>query len=161
MGNPTVLPQCSEVDFFTQGQESNACPGDTAVGVAVVSFFEPSFVGPVTVAVPLFNLVPRQGEPARFGFTAEPGDVPVVLDTSVRAGGDYGVTVTVANTTEAVPLLGSQVTIWGVPGEAAHDASRGWECIDGGTYAASFGKPCAPLAQPQPPAFMTLPTSCT
>ena len=58
----------------------------------------------------------RTGEPARFGF--EIRTVPVVLDTAVRTGGDYGVTVSVSNATEAAQVLGAQVTFWGAPGHA-------------------------------------------
>ena len=56
---------------------------------------------------------PARGEPARFGF--EILKVPVVLDTSLRSSGDYGVTVTVNNAPQAAQLLASEVTIWGVP----------------------------------------------
>ena len=47
---------------------------------------------PFAQTVPLYKSEPAVGEPARFGFATPVG--PVVLDTSVRTGGDYGVVVT-------------------------------------------------------------------
>ena len=158
IGNPTAVPRCAEIDFFAEGEEVNFCPGNTAVGVARVTIFVPQFFGLETLAVPVFNLVPGQGEPARFGFSVQ--DVPIVLDTAVKTGSDYGVVVSVKNASEAVTILGSQVTFWGVPGDAVHDQSRGWECVAGGRFAPKFGKSCSPLGEQQPPAFLTLPTSC-
>lgn len=119
IGNPTVLPQCSSLQFTSLKGDFprliNACPEDTAVGVAAITVSEPDFIGKgYTFPVPLFNLTPSVGEPARFGFIVV--GVPVILDTSVRTGGDYGVTVSVKNITELANLIGSRVTFWGVPG---------------------------------------------
>jgi hypothetical protein len=80
----------------------------------------------------------------------------------VRTGGDYGVVVTVKNTTELANFVSSRVTFWGVPGDPVHDSSRGWGCVAGEEYVA-FGaaKPCTPLNQAKPVPFLALPTSCT
>ncbi|HEY5342206.1 MAG TPA: hypothetical protein VIJ66_00910 [Solirubrobacteraceae bacterium] len=137
------------------------CRGGTAVGVVVVTFNDPA--APIdfkTLAVPLFNLVPAPGEPARFGFAVV--GVPVILTTSVRTGEGYGVTVSVHNNSEAVQLLASTVTFWGVPGSPAHDNARGWECLGGGTWVTGHvpSRPCEPKDPTHPEPFLTLPTSC-
>ncbi len=154
VGNPTVIPQCTDEDFAGHnGEEANdSCPNDTVVGVATITFEEESHLKLVAVAVPIFNLVPSAGEPAAFGFDVK-GDL-TVLETSIRTGEDYGVTVTVRNNTEAVDVLGARVTFWGVPGAPSHDHSRGWVCLSGGPG-------CVLQDLAYPPAFLTLPTSCT
>ena len=158
IGDPRAVKPCPDVDFFTLYiKDTNTCNAESAIGVVVVTLEEPSIYHFVTRAVPLWNLEPAKGEPARLGF--EVYDVPIVLDTSVRSDGDYGVTVSVNNATEAAQLLGSEVTIWGVPGEASHDQSRGWTCVDGGVW--SDEKLCEPEHPAQPEAFLSLPTSCT
>ncbi len=158
IGDPQATPQCSDLDFSTLFvQDTNLCPGDTAVGAALVTLNEPANVHYITAAVPVFNLTPAPGEPARFGFEAF--NVPVVLDASVRTGGDYSVQVNVSNATTTAEVLGTQVTLWGEPGDARHDASRGWACIVGGKEAPE-GEACeAPNPRPVTP-FLTLPTSC-
>jgi hypothetical protein len=163
IGNPTPFPQCSDAQFqkavsvFTDG-----CPADTAVGVATITVYEPTFIGLLTVTSPVFNLAPAVGEPARFGFQTLLAHV--LLDTSVRTGGDYGVTVSVNNITQRAVLLDSQVTIWGVPGDPIHDSSRSWECLDGGIWQLVGEEkvgPCAAANQTKPPPLLSLPTSCT
>jgi hypothetical protein len=156
VGNPTAVPQCSEVDFTAQENVRNACPGSTAIGVAVVTVNEPLLFGVTTRSVPVFNLVPAPGEPARLGFSVL--KVPVVLDTAVRTGESYGVIATVKNATQVADLLSSNVTIWGVPGDPKHDPSRGWACVEGG--AAANGEACAPPTERNTAPFLTLPTSC-
>jgi hypothetical protein len=165
IGNPTAFPQCTTGQFSAQVGTFpgiiNTCPQDTAVGVANITIDEPRNIGVLTAPVPLFNITPAVGEPARFGFVFA-GD-PVILDTSVRTGSDYAVVVTVKNITEAANFISSRVTFWGVPGDPTHDRARGWSCIRNEFYV-HFGEttvPCVPLNQAKPEPFLALPTSCT
>ncbi|MGC1784855.1 MAG: hypothetical protein WA708_20235, partial [Acidobacteriaceae bacterium] len=161
IGNPTVLPQCTETEFSSLvGRNADMCPADTAVGVASVTI-EVNGSGefsnkPTTYTVPLFNMVPTPGEPARFGFEVE--RTPVLIDTSVRTGSDYGIVASVHNITEAANFISEHVTFWGVPGDSRHDRSRGWACVAGGAWQVP---PCVLAGESEPPPFLTLPTSCT
>jgi hypothetical protein len=162
LGNALSVPQCSASNFTTLAPgETNECPEDTVIGVSSVTIFEPANLGLTTLPVPLFNLEPKPGEPARFGFEAV--GAPVILDTSVRSGKgeDYGVTVTVDDISQLVNFVSSTVTFWGAPADSTHNESRGWNCLASGHWSAS-GKqePCIPQSQPKPPAFLTLPTDC-
>ena len=107
--------------------------------------------------VPLFNLEPSVGEPARFGFRVD--QTPVFIDPSIRSGGDYGITVSVDNIAQTVGFVSSQVTVWGVPGDPSHDSARGYGCL---TQALGLTPelPCKPAEESHPPPFLSLPTSC-
>jgi hypothetical protein len=163
IGDVNAVPQCSDIDFGAQEpDDNNVCPNNTVVGVASVNFADPTSPGEIvgTWVVPVFNLQPAAGEPARFGFSIT--HVPVVLDTSVRTGEDYGVTVSVRNASQTVQVLGSSVTFWGIPGDKRHDLSRGWACLTYGSkeYRSEL-EPCeASYEERQGPAFLTLPTKC-
>ncbi len=160
LGDPTAVAQCPMTQFSATVLTINFCPPSTVVGVATVTAFEP-VVGLITKTVPVFNLEPSQGEPARFGFEVL-GKIPIVIDTAVRSGSDYGVTARVNNATELGALLSSQVTIWGVPGDPRHDQSRGWECVDGGAYREDDGnKPCPTETSLAQGPFLLMPTACT
>jgi hypothetical protein len=160
VGNARAVPQCSELDFqHLKPGDVNLCPNDTAIGVAAITVDEPENLKLVTFPVPLFNLVPARGEPARFGF--ELVGSPVTLDTAVRTGSDYGVTVSVSNITQLATFLSSTVSFWGVPGDPIHNASRGWGCLAGGHWGAASELACEPSRQAKPPPFLTMPTACT
>lgn len=161
IGNTLAIPQCSDADFrfVLGGTTADRCPTNTVVGVATITVDEPVTLGLRTLPVPLFNLTPGPGEPARFGF--EFTGTPVTLDTSVRTGGDYGVTVAVSNITELTNFLSSTVTFWGVPGDASHDESRGWGCVAAGHWAGEVNLGCTPARESHPEPFLTMPTSCT
>jgi hypothetical protein len=162
IGNPTAIPRCTIKQFFTRPNslDENECPVQSAIGVAVVNIREPSLAGAITFTVPLFNVEPLIGEPARFGFWVIVGNAPVLLDTSIRTGSDYGVTVHVSNITQTAAFLSSEVTFWGVPGDSRHDNARGWSCL-AETRGEKPESPCQALADPRPPAFLSIPTSCT
>jgi len=161
IGNPTPIAQCSTKQFFeTVGARENRCPAASAVGVATVTVHEPHTVGTVIVTEPVFNLEPRVGEPARFGFYVVIANSPVFIDTSVRSGSDYGVTVTAQNITQTAAFLSSEVTFWGVPGDSRHDAQRGWGCLFAARGAPQPGL-CTPSGEAHPPPFLSLPTSCS
>ncbi len=154
VGNATAVAQCRESDFSQFGASfSNLCPADTAVGVASVNVYTNLLQ---TYTVPLFNLTPGPGEPARFGF--EVARSPVIIDTGVRSGRDYGVVASSSNITQLAGFLSTQLAFWGVPGDPRHDQLRGWSCMPGAVEE-EIG-PCVARPQHNPPPLLTLPTNC-
>jgi hypothetical protein len=161
IGNPSAVAKCSISQFLTQvGAEENECPSQSVVGVAVVSANEPANVGTGSFTLPLFNLQPAPGEPARFGFNVLIGHSPVVIDTKVRSGDDYGVTVQAKNITQTAGFLSAKVTVWGTPGDSRHDSARNWGCLYEARGAIFEHEPCTPLGERHPKPFLVLPTSC-
>jgi hypothetical protein len=84
--NPEATPQC-ELDggkFPILG-----CPGDTQVGTSAVTV---SVLNVLPLTIPglaVYNLAPRSGEPARFGFTLPLGLGEVFLNAGVAWDSDY------------------------------------------------------------------------
>jgi hypothetical protein len=157
LGNVNGIAQCTDTQFATTPQNNpNECPASSAIGVATVAITEPNNVGTGTRRVPVFNMVPAPGEPAQFGFEVE--KVQVILKTEVRSNENYAVAVRTTETSQLAQVLSAQVTLWGEPGEASHDASRGWACLVPWRGAG----PCvAPTPQERPSIpFLRLPTSC-
>ena len=158
VGNPTAATQCTMADFFAFVEEADLCPASSVVGVATVIAHEP-LANVIPKTVPVFNLVPSQGEPARFGLEVL-GKIPIVIDASVRSGKDYGVVATVNGATQTAGLVSSEVTFWGVPGDPRHNNARGWECVAGGAFSKQIGKQCPTSSEVEQQPFLTLPTSC-
>ncbi|HXB63588.1 MAG TPA: hypothetical protein VNV42_01815 [Solirubrobacteraceae bacterium] len=174
IGDPTPIPTCSLSQFlvFKVGSganpEENGCSAQSAVGVASVTIFEPAFLRYSIITVPLFAVETYFGEPARFGFAIPLGNVPVLLDASLRSGPgegvvpgvseDYGIDVDSTNITQGAGLISARVTVWGTPGDPRHDNSRGWSCL-AESRLTNHGACNSPEEQ-HPPAFLTTPTSC-
>ncbi len=154
VGNPTPFPECSLAQFSHKPRAT--CSSSTVLGVATIVFDEPGVLGLERVSVPVFNLEPEKGEPARFGFLVTEF-TPVFVDTGVRSGEDYGIVGKVENITQTAALISSEVTFWGVPGDSRHDASRGYDCLAGEPLI----EPCQPLEAKEPPPFFEMPSSCS
>jgi hypothetical protein len=165
VGNPNAVPKCSGNDF-----SHLECPNDTVVGTATTRLIHSLVTGEYQqVTNPVYNLEASPGSPAEFGFWVKK-EVPIHLDATVRTGGDYGLTVNVRNIPQLDPVLGSKVTIWGVPADPIHNAVRG-TCLGEGEITQKaiekFGRipneeesegEC-PTGIPVQP-FLTNPTSC-
>jgi hypothetical protein len=167
IADPGTAQRCLEwqllvSDGLGKGPE---CSAPTAVGVASVTADQPGGAGTFTVATPIFNIEPEAGEPARFGFFVPVVNVPVLLDTGVRSGPgeDWGVDLSAGELPRNAGLISARVTFWGVPRRASHDDSRGWGCLQATRgRAQSAYEPCENASEElHPPAFVTLPTSCT
>jgi hypothetical protein len=160
IGDPSAIAHCALGQFLQDiNGLQNECTPQTAVGVATVTVYEPAGFGTLVLTTPLFNLEPAVGEPARFGFFVPTAQVPVVIDTSIRTGGDYGVTVKVHDISQTAGFLSSEVTVWGVPGDPRHDSARGWGCIFEPRGIESRS-PCQAQNEQHAPPFLTLPVSC-
>jgi hypothetical protein len=166
LGNPIPLPRCTLAQFLSNIEEGdgevNACPTQSAVGVAMVTVDEPKNIGMTTLTVPIFNLEPAFGEPARFGFYLAPPGIPILIDPSVRSadGEDYGITVASTNIPQIASLLSVRAIVWGVPDDPSHDNSRGWACLNA-TRELPHNSACEPSTVAHPPAFLVAPTSCS
>ncbi|MGA8745167.1 MAG: hypothetical protein WB507_04815 [Solirubrobacterales bacterium] len=88
--NPQATPQCElEEGKFPSG----GCPANTQVGTSAVTAstgVPPVTLPPITIpGLAVYNLVPRSGEPARFGFTLPLGLGEVFLNAGVDWNGNY------------------------------------------------------------------------
>ncbi len=146
--DPLASTRCGAAEFASvNAGGEDGCPNASAVGVVAVE----AAVSATRVAsdFPLYDLVAPSGSPAQFGFNA--AGIPVYLTATIRTGSDYGLTVTMAGIPQGAHVLGSAVTLWGVPAESVHDKERG-DCVE------SHGK-CPTGVSPKP--LLTLPRQCT
>jgi hypothetical protein len=105
--NPGATPQC-------QATHPKECPANTKVGDSVITVSpELPIVPPVPITAPVYNLVPKQGQPARFGFTVEavpdlpllpPSDIYLEADVAYESDFHEGFTIQVPKVA-AVKLL--------------------------------------------------------
>jgi uncharacterized repeat protein (TIGR01451 family) len=152
VGNPANVGECT-IPELANGKRIDPkplCAATSQVGVTDVRGSGGVLLGPV----PVFNMTPPPGVPARFGFNVD-GTI-VVLDASVRSGDDYGLTVRGKNIPQGLSIVGNSFTFWGVPSDRSHDAQR---ACPGQKNPWATGPTCQSGAAPT--AFFRNPTSCT
>lgn len=160
IGNPEATPKCRDEQLL-----SNRCPDDSQVGLASITVWNGTEAASLSFAV--FNMVPGPGETADFAFLVLLAPVHVVA--KLNTDGDYSLTTVISDTSELLPLIGTSLTLWGVPGDEAHDQKRG-QCINSDTedtngdgFPDGDGDPLnddvCPIGAPEVP-FLTLPSVC-
>jgi hypothetical protein len=159
VGNIAAVPRCSITEFYTNPtikghslEGFNQCPTESAIGAtsSLLAVQDIAFVRP---AVPVFNLPPAEGEPARFGFLL--ANAAIVINTKVDPDDKYRVIASVNNTTQLPAVLSSTLTLWGTPGDPRHDNARGWGCLTDSDLL-----PCERPPDLTEDAFLRDPVSC-
>ena len=122
-GNPGAAATClpTQLELRETGDVTRACPVSSQIGMVKLGLSDGAF-GVIEVFEPVFNMATAADQPAVFGFDLL--GVTVYLDTSVRTGGDYGLTSSLHDIASALPLVGSSLTLWGVPADHGHDVQR-------------------------------------
>jgi hypothetical protein len=124
VGNPEATPKCEASQFAATGATASGtgCPANTQVGylnIPITGFGQHA----VLSQVPIYNLKPPKGVAADFGFNANSfviGHIYADLDP----GQNYAIRTLSPNISSFVPVLGAEVTFWGVPGDPRHDDLR-------------------------------------
>lgn len=147
IGNPNATPRCSSEQLGAGF--AGFCPDSTQVGVVNIHL-----AGGNEYPVALYNMDAPDGMPAQFGFNLYQSVVHLNVRVLGR-GEKYGLAVDIDNISQALPVIGAEVTLWGVPADSSHDTQRGsiFGCNDGGS------QPCAAHSPRRP--LMTLPSDCS
>jgi hypothetical protein len=141
IADPLAVPRCEAADFHLT--LSGHCPTESQVGTAA------SNSSVIQGLSPLDNLVPPPGDAMMLGFKSF--GFTVVLHTSVRTFGDYGLRGEVTDLATLSQPRGSTLTLWGVPYDGLHDSHR-FDTSSGELGAEVTGTAIRP--------FTSAPTSC-
>jgi hypothetical protein len=116
--NPQATPQCTEAEL--QGPGPALCVAKGAqVGTTEVTAVNTVGAG-VPASAPVFNIVPRQGEPAEFGFRVNLlglADISVFLEGTVHWEGDYHEGFTIRAIPNTVPIARNRLVFEGRAGD--------------------------------------------
>jgi uncharacterized repeat protein (TIGR01451 family) len=157
LGNPAGLAQCGLFDL-ANGDGIAAkplCPVESQIGTTVVRT-NILRVGAVAGPLAVYNMIPPPGVPARFGFNLL-GSI-VTIDAKPRSDGDYGFTAEARNISEGLAVVGTSLTIWGVPADPIHTPERSCPGEYSPSDATSPGESCNNPAPER--GFWRNPTTC-
>ncbi|HEU4737643.1 MAG TPA: hypothetical protein VFS54_01035 [Solirubrobacterales bacterium] len=122
VGNPFAVEQCP-----VRLAEERRCSGDSQVGVLKIQSAgtQPSFFNGK-----IYNVVPAQGSPARFG-----GEINLstsaFIDAGLRTGDDYGINAGSFNLPTLANPFVFEIRLWGVPADPIHDPQRSCAEVQG------------------------------
>jgi hypothetical protein len=108
--NPQATPQCDLGPESEKSPNAANCASDTQVGTSEVIATPTDTGTPIPLPpVPVYNVVPKQGEPARFGLSVAGSDV--FLEADIAWERDYHEYFTIHVAKVSLPLLGEKARI--------------------------------------------------
>ncbi len=156
IGNPLATPRCPAELLYVGGPTNKgSCPSDTQVGTIDLSVNNGKQL-PVlddVTDVPVYNMQPPPGTVAAFGLSYLSNTVWIVI--TLDPSDHYAVVATVQYALELLAVRGAVLTLWGVPGDPAHDALR-MNPLDPGAGETAMGTPFMSELKP----LLTLPSQC-
>jgi hypothetical protein len=154
VASPTAVPVCSTAEFLTHDETESAissCPDSAAVGVVANQLA--SKTGKAVTYSALYNLETSPGVAAKLGFWVNPG-IPVTIEAWLSETSPNPIVAGPTNISQLAEVVGSKLTLWGVPANPAHDPLRG-SCID--LFGNSKGECDVSIARVP---FITMPRAC-
>ncbi len=156
VGDPSATAKCTRFD-----SERFRCLPAAQIGVIrlVLGEVEGTPSKNEVFEKPLYNVVPPQGVAAEFGARFN-NFANAFIEAKLRTGEGYGVSADSLNVTTLASVISASVTMWGVPGERAHNSER--YCLGFRVGASYENPPCKEaedLTLPETP-FLTAPDSC-
>jgi hypothetical protein len=119
-GNPSAITRCTSLDFAL-----DSCPSAAQAGLITVRAKSGGDPDKLLGTAPIYNLVPQnEDQTARFAFVLPTLGIPINIPIAARTGGDYGLRFTVSGISQVTPLAAADLTFWGYPALAEHDAQR-------------------------------------
>jgi hypothetical protein len=116
IGDRTAVPTCTNAEFLSGPEQ---CPESSQVGVNDVTFQVPGNVKRVAV----YSLAPPPGVAVKLGFHVE--IVPVTVEVGIEESPPSNIVASLIDIPNVEPVYRSELTLWGVPADPAHDKDRG------------------------------------
>jgi hypothetical protein len=122
IGDPSATPKCAQA-LLTRVNTAllPECPTNSQVGYTLVHTISNGTESD-RLEAGVYNMEPPQGVAAQFAFNA--GSVLVFIDARLANNGGYHLEARISNVSQALSVVGDELTLWGVPAEHAHDAQR-------------------------------------
>jgi hypothetical protein len=122
VGNPNAAATCDERQLREPpptGQEPGfLCPRASHIGVANVVV---SLTAPAGIPANVYNMEETGGHAARFAFVVAGLAVVHINADLVNVNGEYRIRTTIDSVSQLIPVLATELTLWGVP--ADHNGS--------------------------------------
>ncbi len=118
-GNPNAISRCTPSLFAM-----DECPVSSQAGLMTIRANYDHEQNFLLGTAPIYDMETGSEETARFSFVVPTLDIPISIPVGVRTSSDYGLRFTVAEITQAVPLAGAALTLWGFPADSSHDSQR-------------------------------------